>query len=253
MARPSQPRSANAVRPHVVVNMAMTADGKIATANRAVTSFGSARDARHLMELRASADAILCGAGTVNEPGITLGLEGASWLRQRRALGLSALPLRIIVSGRARLRPDADVFTTPGAPLLVIASRAAPESALRELRRRADEVVTFGDNEVDLVAALRWLQVEHGVRRLICEGGAELNDALFRADVVDEFQVTICPRLFGGRAAPTLVEGQGFPRLADARRFVWQSWRRVGGEIFAVLGRANRAAEAQTGSARGNR
>lgn len=252
--RPRSPQSPEGKRrPYVVVNMAMTADGKIATTNRAVTSFGSPRDARHLMELRASADAILCGAGTVNEAGITLGLEGEAFLRQRRGLGLSGVPLRVVVSGRARVRPDADVFRTPGGPVVVIASRAAPESVLRELRRHAGDVVIFGKTEVDIVAALHWLYATRGVRRLVGEGGAELNDALFRADVVDEFHVTLCPKLFGGRTAPTVVEGLGLPRLAEARRFAWRSCRRVGGEIFAVLERLPRAAEAQTGSARGNR
>lgn len=253
MNRPTQRRAVRPTRPYVVLNMAMTADGKIATANREVTSFGSARDARHLMELRATADAILCGAGTVNEPGITLGLEGAAWVRQRRVRGLSALPLRVIVSGRGRVRPEADVFKSPGGPVVVIASRAAPESALRELRRCADAVVTFGTNEVDIGAALRWLQASRGVRRLVCEGGADLNDALFRADVVDEFHVTLCPKLFGGRSAPTLVEGRGLPRLAEARRFAWRSWRRVGGEIFAVLERSQTPVEAGAGSVPGNR
>ena len=51
--------------PFVLVNMAMTADGKIATANRAVHSFSSGRDLEHLYELRATADAVLCGARTV--------------------------------------------------------------------------------------------------------------------------------------------------------------------------------------------
>ena len=48
--------------PFVFVNMAMTADGKIATANRAGSSFGSARDREHLLQLRATADAVMAGA-----------------------------------------------------------------------------------------------------------------------------------------------------------------------------------------------
>ncbi len=69
--------------PFVFVNMAMTADGKIATANRAVHSFGSARDLRHHYELRATADAILCGARTVEISEATLGNGGEKFRRQR--------------------------------------------------------------------------------------------------------------------------------------------------------------------------
>ena len=59
--------------PFVLVNMAMTADGKIATANRAVSSFSSARDHEHLLELRATADAVMAGARTVDSAPINLG------------------------------------------------------------------------------------------------------------------------------------------------------------------------------------
>ena len=52
--------------PFVLVNMAMTADGKIATTNRLVSSFSSRRDGQHLLELRATADAVMAGARTVD-------------------------------------------------------------------------------------------------------------------------------------------------------------------------------------------
>ena len=69
--------------PFVFVNMAMTADGKIATANRAVHSFGSARDLAHLYELRATADAVMCGARTVEISGTILGTGGGKFRKRR--------------------------------------------------------------------------------------------------------------------------------------------------------------------------
>ena len=60
----SKPKIKGLKPPFVLVNMAMTADGKIATANRAVASFGSVRDREHLLELRATADAVMAGART---------------------------------------------------------------------------------------------------------------------------------------------------------------------------------------------
>jgi riboflavin biosynthesis pyrimidine reductase len=67
--------------PFVFVNMAMTADGKIATANRTVHSFGSAQDLAHLYELRATSDAVLCGARTVEVAETTLGPGVAKFRR----------------------------------------------------------------------------------------------------------------------------------------------------------------------------
>ena len=54
------------------------------------------------------------------------------------------------------------------------------------------------------------------MKRLLCEGGGELNDALFRAGLVDEIHLTICPKIFGGRTAPTIADGLGCPRLSGA-------------------------------------
>jgi riboflavin biosynthesis pyrimidine reductase len=62
-----------------------------------------------------------------------------------------------------------------------------------------------------------------------------LNDALFRAGLVDEMHLTICPKIFGGRHAPTIADGRGFSRLAAADRFRFKSSRRVGDETFFVL------------------
>src|SRR5208282_6737629 len=75
----SKPKNRNSKPPFVFVNMAMTADGKIATANRAVHSFGSPRDLEHLYELRATADAVMCGARTVEMSKTILGTGGAKF------------------------------------------------------------------------------------------------------------------------------------------------------------------------------
>src|ERR1051326_306364 len=86
-------------RPFVLINMAMTADGKIATANRTGSSFGSRKDREHLYELRATADAVITGARTVNLSGVTLEPGSAKYRRLRLRRGLSESNLRIIASG----------------------------------------------------------------------------------------------------------------------------------------------------------
>jgi riboflavin biosynthesis pyrimidine reductase len=72
------------------------------------------------------------------------------------------------------------------------------------------------------------------VRRLLCEGGGELNAALFQAGLVNELHLTICPVLLGGRAAPTIADGAGIKQLAHACRLSLRSMRRVGDELFLV-------------------
>lgn len=64
--------------PFVLVNVAMTADGKITTANRKVEAFGSPRDREHMLELRAEVDAVMAGARTVDLNPITMGPVGSA-------------------------------------------------------------------------------------------------------------------------------------------------------------------------------
>lgn len=233
-------------RPFIRIHVAISADGKIASANRAVDSFSSRRDHAHLLELRTHSDAVLCGAGTANVPGVTLGTGGPRWEQRRMARGRGRHPLRVVVSGRAGLRPDADVFGCADGPLIVVVGGGAPAGAVEVLSRRA-EVAAFGQSEVDLPRAMSWLRRERGVRSLVCEGGAALNDAMFRAGLVDEVHVTVCPRIIGGRDAPTLAEGLGVPALSAATLLELRRRARVEDELFLVY-RVARAAGAHAQS-----
>ena len=244
------PEHPAASRPFVLLNMAMTADGKIATANRKISSFGTPRDQRHLYELRATVDAVMSGARTVDLNPVTLGNGGARFEKLRRRGGLAPCPLRVVVSGSGSLDPDAAIFQRHFSPILVLASGRATKPRLAALRRVADEVRVFGRGDLDFAAALRWLHRQHGVRRLLCEGGGELNDALFRAGLVDELHLTICPLVFGGRSAPTIADGLGFARLADAFPLELVSQRRVGDELFLVYARAEVAQQPTPRAAR---
>jgi len=216
----------------------MTADGKIATPNRVVHSFGSARDLRHLYELRATADAVMCGARTVEISGSILGTGGEKFCQLRRKNGLAGYNLRVIVSGSGSIDPAASIFQKKFSPLIILTTKRASSKKLAQLRNLADEVKICGESEINFRQALRWLHTKWGVNRLLCEGGGELNDALFRADLADEIHLTICPKIFGGRNAPTIADGKGFSKLGLTRRFQLQSARDFKGELFTVFIRA---------------
>jgi len=212
----------------------MTADGKIATANRQVASFSSRRDRALLMELRARADAVMAGARTVDLNRVTLGAGAAKYRRRRLQNGLAEHNLRIVVSGSGTVNPRAAIFQARASPLIILTSARATEGRLKRLRRLADEVKVCGDRELDFVEALRWLRQTWGVKRLLCEGGGALNDALFRDGVVDELHLTLCPKIFGGNQAPTIADGLGMGRLDQAVRLRLKSARRSGAELFLV-------------------
>ncbi|MCX6925401.1 MAG: dihydrofolate reductase family protein [Verrucomicrobia bacterium] len=218
----------------MVVNMAMTADGKIATANRSVSSFGSKRDHDHLLQLRATADAVMAGARTVDLNPINLGPGPAKYRRLRLRNGRAEFNLRIIVSRSGSVDPKAEVFKHRFSPIIILTTDRATASRLKRLRSVAAEVSIWGKTEINFHRALGWLREKWGIRRLICEGGGELNDALFRAGLVNELHLTVCPKIFGGRSAPTIADGLGAIDLACASRLELKSARRQGDEMFLV-------------------
>ncbi len=218
--------------------MAISADGKIATANRAVSTFSSARDHDHLYELRATADAVMSGARTVDLHSYTLGPGAERFRKLRLGRGLAEYNLRVIVSGSGSVNPTAEIFQHRFSPIIVLSSERAHATALKKLRTVADALKVVGASEVDFRTALRWLRSEWKVQRLLCEGGGELNDALLRAGLVDELHLTICPRIIGGRHAPTIADGLGFSKLADAFQLRLDSTKRVGDELFCIFRRA---------------
>jgi 2,5-diamino-6-(ribosylamino)-4(3H)-pyrimidinone 5'-phosphate reductase len=216
------------------INMSMTADGKIATANRRVSTFSSKRDRDHLMELRTMADAVMAGARTVDLNPVNLGPGSAKYRRLRVKRGLTEYNLRVIVSRRGTINPDAEIFKKRFSPIIILTTDLISPLRLRRLQAVADEVRSFGSQEIDFSAAFKWLSRKWKVKRLLCEGGGELNDALFGADLVDELHLTICPKIFGGKAAPTIADGIGVMKLKDASMLKLKSLKKHGDELFLV-------------------
>ena len=187
------------------------------------------------MELRATTDAVMSGARTVDLNEVTLGPGAAKYRRARLRRGLAEYNLRIIVSGLGTINPRAEVFKHRFSPLIILVTKRAGEKRINALRKVADEVRVCGEREIDFRATLRWLGDKWKVKRVVCEGGGAINDALFRADVVNEVHVTVTPHIFGGRLAPTLADGEGAGSLSRATNLKLKSARRRGEEIYMVF------------------
>src|ERR1041385_2207992 len=128
--------------PSVFLNVAITADGKLAPSNRKFVPFSSKRDQDFLMELRTEADAVMSGATTVSVPGVTLGVGGPKYSRMRIRKGRSIEHLRVVVSGSGKISPHLDFFKAPGLRPIVLTTERISKDQQSRLAKVA-EVKTF--------------------------------------------------------------------------------------------------------------
>jgi 2,5-diamino-6-(ribosylamino)-4(3H)-pyrimidinone 5'-phosphate reductase len=184
---------------HVVVNAAMSADGKLSSHRREQIDISGPEDFARVDRMRADADAVMVGVGTVlaDDPR----LEGPQ-------AGGGAQPARVVADSRARTPRDA-VILDDLAKTYILVTAAAPESDLQALRDRGAEIIVAGEDRVALPAALKALE-SRGISELMIEGGGELLFSCFDAGLVDELSVYVGSMLIGGRDAPTLIDGPGW-------------------------------------------
>ena len=202
-------------RPFVYINMAMTADGKITSASREYPTFTSAHDKKTMDRLRAEADAVLVGAGTLRADDPPLGVRDREMREYRRSLGKPEDLARVAVTSSLDLDPGLRFFREGAGTRIVATVEDAPEERASPLAEVA-EVWRVGRGRVDLPGLLTKLRAR-GVERLLVEGGGELNWEIVEQDLLDELYVTIAPFLLGGRNAPTLLEGEGLAMSGPVR------------------------------------
>jgi 2,5-diamino-6-(ribosylamino)-4(3H)-pyrimidinone 5'-phosphate reductase len=192
----------------VLVNAAMSADGKLSTREREQVEVSGPADFDRVDRLRAESDAVMVGVGTVlaDDPSLTV---KSSDLRDRRtARNESANPARVVADSRGRTPPDATVLDDAAESYLLV-GEGAPADRVAEARDGGATVVVAGESRVALPEALTELEAD-GVEQLMVEGGGELIFSLFAAGQVDRLSVYVGPVVIGGREAPTLADGDGF-------------------------------------------
>jgi riboflavin biosynthesis pyrimidine reductase len=198
-------------RPWIGLCMVASLDGSVAVDGTS-GALGNPNDLEVLLTLRDLADMVIVGAGTVRGEGY------GPPRRADRRIGVATN------SGRVDL--ETELFTS-GAGFLL-----APESA--EIDESAVEVLRAGATQLDLVAAIGRLdEVMPGATYVQAEGGPRLNAALLEADLVDELDLSISPRMVGGDGPRLVVGADGTERrfdlahlLADDDGFVFSRWTR---------------------------
>lgn len=219
--------------PWTRVLMLRTLDGGVAGSDGRSRSVSSDMDREVLREVRRLADAIVIGAGTMRSERYGPVTSRADAAEERRGLGLATAPVLVVVSGGLDLPWDEPVFAASEQRPIVMTTEHAPTEAVRRAGGHVEVVRLPGERvlAVDLLAALH----DRGLRRVVCEGGPGLLESFAAADLVDEVDLTMSPRLpsYGPgprRAAPGSPEPGRFElaQLLSHESFLFARYVRAG-------------------------
>jgi len=212
-------------RPFVTMKAAMTLDGKIAAWDRSSRWISGEESRQVAHRMRAEADAIVVGIGTVleDDPELTV-RTGRDWPKE---------PYRIIVDSHLRLPLDARLFSAgTRSRILVATTDLASQDRVDALQGREVPVLACParDGRVDLVALTKRL-AEMDITTLLLEGGSSLNAAFLEASLVDRVVFFVAPKIVGGARALGPVGGDG-RSLKEAFRVANLSVRSVGDDLL---------------------
>ncbi|MBM3275833.1 MAG: dihydrofolate reductase family protein [Candidatus Sericytochromatia bacterium] len=258
--------------PYVLCKMAMSLDGKSATAGRESQWISGPEARAQVQEWRATYAAVMVGIGTIlaDDPSLTCRIDGAHF------------PVRVVLDPLAQMPPGARLFAHPGRVVIGVGPEA-PEVAISALEARGAEIVRLparpkertadgvpgefmscadsvgglraespgrtGAESTDgaseyfigypryvtrgvMVTDLLRSLSQGGVSSILLEGGGGLNAAMLREGLIDRVAFFVAPLLIGGRSAPTPIEGRGFAPLSEAVRLRSMRFRGVGSDIL---------------------
>ncbi|PWR71992.1 2,5-diamino-6-(ribosylamino)-4(3H)-pyrimidinone 5'-phosphate reductase [Methanospirillum lacunae] len=201
------------MRPYILVNVAVSADGKLSTRERRQVKISGTDDFARVDIIKSGADAIMVGIGTILADDPSLTVKSPERIADRLSTGRPEHPIRIIIDSKARTPPNAKILHKGPGKRIVAVSSAAPEERIAALSPHA-EIISTGSEEVDLVVLMEKLGSQ-GIKRLMVEGGGTLIAGLFNAGLVDQLSMFIGNIIIGGSSAPTLADGPGWTQETD--------------------------------------
>ncbi len=195
------------MKPYIILNTAMSLDGRIARKGERVV-FSNELDKARRDDIRKSVDGVMVGINTVliDNPKLTI-----SEKREEN-------PARIIIDGHGKVPDDANVLNDKAKNIVVVSIDAEPYR-IEELSRKAS-VIVCGDDEVDVVKLMDELY-KRGIKRVLLEGGGHLNKSMLEANLIDEIYVSVAPVVIGDGV--NLVEG-----VMDERKLTLAGIRQIG-------------------------
>jgi diaminohydroxyphosphoribosylaminopyrimidine deaminase/5-amino-6-(5-phosphoribosylamino)uracil reductase len=210
--------------PYVTVKMAMSLDGKIATASGESKWITCDESRRRVHELRNQTDAIMVGIGTVlaDDPQLNVRIETPD-IRH---------PQKVIVDSKGRVPNRCRTITTDPRTIVAVASKASPSrvKALESAGARV-EIIDGSAVKVD-VTRLMYRLAELEIMNVLIEGGGGLAASLFEAGLVDRVVCFVAPLIIGGAEAPSPVGGRGVAQLSEAHYLTDVTYEQSGRDLM---------------------
>ena len=201
------------MRPYVILNAAMTLDGKIATQTGSSNISGE-EDLKRVHEIRKQCDGIMVGIGTVlaDDPRLTVHKIDAN---------PEDNPVRVVVDSKCRTPIDARITNDDAKTIIACANEFKDDFIESEkyevFKKRGVKFFWSGDERVDLTSLMSYLH-EEGIEKLMLEGGSTLNFSMIKAGLIDEISICVAPMVVGGANAKTFFDGEGFDLMDEAIR-----------------------------------
>ncbi len=206
------------MRPRVILNCAMSADGKVALPSRRQLRISCDEDMARVHKLRSECDAVLVGVETVlsDNPKLTVSEHYVPHPRQ---------PLRVVLDGSCRTPPDSLVVNAAARTVLF-----TRQECHTSFPQDTVEVVS-GPVDADGLLDLSWVLSElsrRGIRQILVEGGGTVLWSFLRQGLVDVLFVYVGPLVVGGAQTPTLASGQGVASASEVVRLNVRNVSRLG-------------------------
>ena len=191
----------------VIINSAMTIDGKISSYS-GDSCISSKKDLVRVHKLRSKVDAIVVGINTViiDNPMLTIRL-----IKNRRIIS----PTRIIIDSYGRIPLNSKILkSATKIKTIIVVTKQASTDTIEKIKKLGAHVIIIGSKLVNLKRVFKMLY-GMGYKKILVEGGGELNWSCLHDGIVNELIITIAPKVLGGRNAITLVEGRGYSTISQ--------------------------------------
>ncbi len=213
------------MKPYVILNAAMTLDGKIATKTGS-SEISGPEDLKRVHELRKEVDGIMVGINTVltDDPKLTVHKIDSK---------KSDNPIRVIVDNMARTPLKSRILNDDAKTIIAVSNRIRKDNVALErcekISKTAD-IFYSKDYPVNLTELMSYLYSKN-IKTLMLEGGSTLNFSMIKENLIDEIKVCIAPMIVGGKYAKTLFDGDGFDFMKEAINLELKNRYQLGNDL----------------------